>query len=143
MNRMQKMAWFLLVTASASLFSSLLAFAVLYFKYGLPKAYAGFALMSLMGVIGFSPLFFRKDKTKVVFDERDQLIQRNAAMLGFTAAFLTCGVSCMFPFFVLGSNASISVKWLPNIWLATFMAQFIAYSVAILVQYGREGKHER
>ena len=142
MNRMQKMAWFLLITASASLLCSLLAFAVLYFKFGLPKAYAGFACMGLMGVSGFSPLFFRKDKTKVVFDERDQLIQRNAALLGFAAAFLVCGASCMIPIFVFGPHASISVKWLPNIWMATGMTQVIAYSMAILIQYGRGKKNE-
>jgi hypothetical protein len=140
MNRMQKMAWFLLITFSAALFCSLLAFVILYFKFGVPKAYASFGFLGLAGFSGFSPLFFRKDKAKVTFDERDHLILRKAALLGFCTSFLATGLCCMIPFFVFGPHASISVIWLPQIWMIAFMTHYIAYSVTILIQYGREGK---
>jgi hypothetical protein len=85
-------------------------------------------------------LFIPKDKGKVVRDERDLMIKKDAAHSGFIGTFLfTCAV-CMTTFFVLGPRASISVKWLPMIWMGTSLAQAFFYSLTIIVDYGRGDK---
>ena len=140
MNRWQKIAWSFVITISAGFVLSCIAVAILYVKVGMPRAVAGFAFMGIVGLAGFSPLIFRKDKGRVTFDERDALIKKNAAHAGFAGAFLFTCFACMIPFFILGPKASISVSWLPHIWGGTFLTQFLFYSVAILVEYGRGGK---
>ncbi|MHC4205042.1 MAG: hypothetical protein ACYSTT_10360, partial [Planctomycetota bacterium] len=88
-------------------------------------------------------LFIPKDKAKVTRDERDVMIRKNAAHAGFIGAFLFTCFACMIPFFVLGPDAAISVKWLPHIWIGTSVAQFFFYSLTIIVDYGRAGKGEK
>jgi hypothetical protein len=113
----------------------------MYKKVGMPKAMFGFSLIGLGGIGGFAPLFFRKRKDDIA-DERDLMIRKNAAHAGFAAAFLIAGAVCTIPFLVLGPEATISVKWLPQMWMIIFMAQFFFYSVSILIQYGRGGKEK-
>jgi hypothetical protein len=108
----------------------------------MPRALGGLGFMGIAGLGGLSILIFRKDKGKVTFDERDRIIKERAALLGFTASFLFVGLACMIPFLILGSEASISVIWLPQIWGGTFLTSFFVHSVAILVQYGWGGKNE-
>jgi len=140
MNRMQKIAWSFVISTALGFVCSVIAVAILYFKVGFPRASAGLAFLAIAGLGGLSPLIFREDKGKVTFDERDAFIKKNAALAGFAGAFLFTCFACMIPFFVLGTKASISVRWLPQIWIGTFVTQFFFYSVAILVGYGRGGK---
>ena len=140
MNRAQKIAWFLIITISAAVIVSGIAIAILYVKHGMPEALGGLGFMGIAGLGGLSTLIFRKDKGKVTFDERDRIIKERAALTGFTASFLFAGLACMIPFIVLGPKTSISVIWLPQIWVGTFLTSFFVHSVAILIQYCRSGK---
>ena len=78
MNRMQKIAWFTLIVVSLALGLSVIAFSIGYFIFGLPaiRAVAGFGFIGILGLTGLTPVLFRKDKSKVQFDERDTAIQR-------------------------------------------------------------------
>ncbi len=136
MNRVQKMAWWIAIWISISVVAGCTAFGVLYFTVGLPKAFAGFGFLGIAGFGGLGPSVFGKDKGKVQCDERDKAINRRAAVAGFGAAFLITGLACMAPFFLLGSKATISIVWLPNIFMAAGLTSFFVHSVAILVQYG-------
>ena len=89
MNRTQKMAWFLVIAIGTGLVLSALAIGVLYWIVGMPRAWAGIGCMGIAGIGGLAPLFFRRDKGKVTFDERDLLIKRRAALAGF----VPCAVS--------------------------------------------------
>jgi len=140
MNRAQKIAWSFVVTTLFALIVSGITVVVLYVKIGMPRALLGFSFMCLAGLGGFSPLIFKKDKGKIIFDERDRQIKERAALAGFAASFLFVGLACMIPFFVLGPKASISITWLPNIWIGTFISHFFVHSVAILIQYGWRDK---
>ena len=142
MNRVQKIAWSLVITTSAGLIASAIAVTVLYFKIGMPKALAGFAFIGIAGLGAFSLLIFGKDKGKVTFDERDKLSKRRAALAGFAASYLFVGLACMIPGSVLGPKASISVRLLPMIFVGAGISHFFVYSIAILVQYGRRDKNE-
>ncbi|MGB2809644.1 MAG: hypothetical protein WBC22_18020 [Sedimentisphaerales bacterium] len=143
MNRVQKIAWSFVVTISVAFLLSCIAIAILYFKVGMPKALAGIGFMGIAGLGGFSPLIFRKDKGRVTFDERDKLIKKRAALAGFGTSYLFVGLACMIPFSILGPKATISVTWLPNIFMGTGLSLFFVTSVAILVQYGRGSKGEK
>jgi predicted membrane channel-forming protein YqfA (hemolysin III family) len=141
MNRAQKIAWSLVIAISLGFVVSCIAVAILYAKVGMPKALLGFGSMGIAGLGAFSPLIFKKDKGKVTFDERDRLIKRNAALAGFGASYLFMGAACMIPFYVLGPNGVISVRWLPYIFVGAAISSFFVHSVTILAQYGRRNKN--
>jgi len=143
MNRAQKIAWAFVVSTSAALVISLVAVAVAYHYVGMPKALLGFCFMGLFGLGGLAPLLVKKDRAPVTADERDLLFHRRAAIAGFATAYLVFGAACMIPFFVLGSDATISVAWLPTIFMAAGISHFFIYSVAILCQYGWTSKGEQ
>jgi len=143
MNRAQKMAWLLVITISVAVLLAGGAVGILYVKVGMPKALAGLGFLGIAGFGGLGPLIFKKDKGKVEFDERDKLINRRAALAGFGSAYMVVGLACMIPFFVLGPDRSISVNWLPMIFMGTGITHFFVHSVAILVQYGWGRKGEK
>jgi hypothetical protein len=143
MNRIQKISWFFVINISLAFVVSLAAVGLMYLKYGTSKALVGFCFMGLAGISGLSPLFFKEDKGAVVRDERDKLIHIRSAWSGFACSYLVMGLGCMVPFSILGPKATISIGWLPNIFMAGGITMFFAYSVAILVQYGKGGQsHE-
>lgn len=143
MNREQKTAWICVICMSL-IFVIALAVLLLHFLTGYPKVLYAVAIPwfgpPLSGLIC---LFIPKDKGKIIRDERDLMIKKNAAHAGFIGAFLFTCFACMIPFFVLGPAAAISVKWLPHIWIGTFVAQFFFYSLTIIVDYGRAGNGEK
>jgi hypothetical protein len=144
MNRIQKTAWWMAIWISAGVILAAIAIAILFFIIGLPWsiARAGLGFLGIAGLGGLAPLIFRKDQGKVTCDERDRLINHRAAIAAFSTAYLVTGLACMLPFFVLGPNATISVCWLPSIFMAAGLTVFFVHSVAIIVQYGREVKGE-
>jgi hypothetical protein len=139
MNRAYKLARFTVIVISTSCMLSGGAFLILYFTLGLPKASAGLAFMSLIFLLGFTPLMYRKDQGKVVCDERDIEINGKAVAAGFVTAYLVMGLACMLSFFVLGPKGTLSVQWLPMIFMGAGISHYLAYSIAILEQYGRGG----
>lgn len=138
MNRMQKMAWMMVVCTLLGLLCSVVAVGYLYGRVGMPKALSGLAFMGLAGLGGFAPLIFWRGKEKVEFDERDRAIGRRASWAGFGTAYLFVGLACMVPFGVMEANAAISVRWLPMIFGGAGISHFFAGSVALLILYGRE-----
>ncbi len=136
MNREQKVALSSVVTILAAVVVSTVAIIILYRRVGMPEALRGLAFMGIAGLGGFSPLIFKKDKGQVTFDERDKLIQKRAAVAGFALAYLFVGLACMIPFLVLGPKATISVKWLPQIFIGACITHFFFYSLTILCEYG-------
>ena len=141
MNRMQKIAWWILIWASAGVVLAAIAVAVMSLVMGLPWSIArvGFGFIGIGGFGGLAFLIFKKDKGKITCDERDRLINTRATMFAFASAYLVTGLSCMLPFFILGPAATIPVIWLPSIFIAAGLTTFFVHSVAILVQYGWRG----
>lgn len=140
MNRMQKIACLFVVTIALAVIFSVAATMFLYVMIGMPGAQAGFAFLGIAGLGGLGPLVFKKDEGAITCDERDQVINRRAALAAFATAYLFVGLVCMLPFFVLGPNGSISVIWLPMIFMGAALVTFFIHSMAILIQYGRGGK---
>jgi len=143
MNRVQKIAWLFVTTISLAVLLSAGAVGILSAKFGLHNAMAGLAFLGIAGIGGFGPLIFKKDKGPVICDERDRIIHRKAALAGFGAAYLIVGLACMLPFFILGPKSSISVIWLPMIFMGAGLSSFFMHSVAILIQYGRGARGDK
>jgi hypothetical protein len=144
MNRIQEMAWWMAIWISAGLILAAITIAILFLVIGLPWsiARAGLAFIGIAGLGGLAPLIFKKDKGKVTCDERDRLINNRAAVAAFASAYLVTGLACMLPFFILGIEATVSVTWLPSIFMAAGLTAFFVHSVAILVQYGWRNRKE-
>ena len=140
MNRTQKVSWAFIVTISGSIVASIIAFVIFYARIGLPGAWKGFAFMGLSGLGALSMLIFRKDPGPVKSDERDKAIHKHAALAGFAMSYLFVGLACMIPFYMLGPDATISVRHLPNIFIGAMVTHFFFYSVTCLLGYGKESK---
>ncbi len=140
MNRLQKIAWSLVITISVGFILSCIAVAILYVKVGMPKAVAGLGFMGVAGLGGFSPLIFGKDKSKVVFDERDRLIKRRASLAGFGTFFIFSYGGMLLMSLLVGWNGLISVHSVGTILGVSAIAMWAAWAVAILIQYGWRDK---
>ncbi|MCK5226226.1 MAG: hypothetical protein KAQ89_05870 [Planctomycetes bacterium] len=136
MKRIQKIAMFMFAALTFALIVSAVAVAIIYTKYGFPKALAGLGFMGIAGIGGLAQLFFKKDPEKVEYDERDQYIQSRAALAGFATAYLVVGIATIGPFIILGPNEPITTNWLPLIFVAAGITHFYVWSIAILAQYG-------
>ncbi len=145
MNKAQKIAWFTLIVLAIAVGLSLAAFCVGYFVLGVParRAAAGFGFMGIAGLLGLIPILFRKDKTKVQCDERDMMIQRNAAFAAYATFWVLFVAAAMIPWFVTGPNGTITVSYLPWMVLGGFFVVELVQAIATLEQYGRTDKGEQ
>ena len=143
MKRIQKIAWFLVITTSLGFVLSCIAVAILYVKFGMPKAIAGLGFMGIAGLGGFSPLIFKKDKGKVTFDERDKQIKRRASLAGFGTFFIFSYGGMILMSLLIGWNGLISVHSVGTIFGVSAIAMWAAWAVAILIQYGWRDKGEK
>ena len=138
MNKQQKIAWYNIIVIAVVSVITAAAIAILYSKYGFPKALAGLGLLGFMGLLGLTSLLFRQKKGKMNFDERDTLIHYRSSVIAYAAFFPVFTVACMVPWFVFGSKTSVSLSILP-IMLGFFgIFLVLVQSIAILILYGRE-----
>ena len=143
MNRWQKIAWFTLIVFGVALCVSLLAVAVAYFGFGLPieRAAGGFGFMGLMGLVGLSEVIFKKEKGKVEIDERDHLIRKKAMVGAYSIFWFLFVLAAMAPFFVLGPDGEVSVKYLAGMVFGGMFVVMLVQAIVTLEQYGwRKGK---
>ena len=140
MNRWQKIAWFNVIVIAVVSAITAATIAVLYFKYGFPKALAGLGLLGFMGFLGLSPFLFRQKKDKVEFDERDMLIHYRSIVAAYSIFFPVFTAACMIPWFIFGSKTSVSLVILP-IMLGFFgIFLVLVQSIAALIQYSWKEK---
>lgn len=138
MNRWQKIARFNLIVMTISLLLSGSAVLITATKIGFPRAYGGLGFLGICGIMGITPfLYKKKQKDKVDLDERDHIIQKKAALGGFTAFFLYSVVVCMTTWGIVGAQGSIPVKTLPLMLVSGFLVSEFVRSIAILILYSR------
>jgi len=139
MNRTQKSGWFGLTISTLLL----ILFITRLLAVGPASQLSNFLWFSpIFGLAVLVIIFFRKKhgQDKVNTDERDSYISRKALIAAFSSlAGLLIG-ACMIPPFIAGPTNSISVCLLPAFLYSLFVVFILAYSVAILVQYGWGGK---
>jgi hypothetical protein len=101
----------------------------------------------LFGLAGLQPLLYRKRGQKIVWDERDTLINQRAVIAAYAVFWL------VFTFLPMGTwavtfyyrgHSQISVHLLPGLVMLGFIVMVTARAVAIVVQYRRQnaGKEE-
>lgn len=145
MNRAQKIARFNLIVILTALILSITAIGIFYFAFGVPiqGALGGFGFIGICGLMGLSPLLYKKEPGKVSFDERDQLIHKRAIIVAYSLFWLAFTAACMIPWWILETGATIPVVILPTILLGGFLIVQLIQSVSILVQYGWSDKGEK
>ena len=145
MNRTQRTARFNLIVMSIARGLSALAVGVSYFVIGLPirRAVGGFGLLGICGLLGLSPILFKKKTGEVDFDERDLLIQRKALVGAYSIFWVLFVLAAMIPFFVLGSDGKVSVQYLAAMVFAGAVTVTLVQSIATLEMSGWRNKdHE-
>jgi hypothetical protein len=147
MNRFQKLAWFNLIVILIALILSAIAVSVLYFVVDLPirPALGGVGFMGITGLMGLSPVLYKKERGKVSFDERDELINYRAVLAAYSVFWLVFTAACMIPWSIIGPSGSISVNVLPIMLFGIGITLALVHCLVILVQYGRgikEKNHE-
>jgi len=145
MNRAQKIARYNLIIIVASLAIGSVAIGILAILRGMPKALGGLWFLGICGLIGLSPILFRKKRGEVSFDERDQLIHKRATLVAYSVFWVFFAAACMIPWWILETGARIRVVVLPVMFAAGFVIVNLVRSVAILVQYrwgAKEKNHE-
>ena len=145
MNRAQKIARFSLIVILIALTLSVIAVGVLYFVVGLPiqRALGGFGFIAICGLTGLSPLLYKKERGKVNFDERDFLIHKKASLAAYSIFWFLFVLASMIPFFVLGPNGMISVKYLPAMVFGGMITVILVQSIVTLEEYGWRNKGEK
>jgi len=140
MSPQQRAAWFKLIVALAVvvLYAALVPFV------GPKHALVAFAICGLWGL---EPFFFRKgpDGKRPILDERDHLISIRAQVAGLWIFWEFLLAACMIIWATLRyyyHRQTISVDLLPQLFLGSVVIFQIAYSLAILIQYGRSTPNE-
>jgi len=145
MNRAQKIECFNLLVTTLSTGSSLGTVILLAHLVGMPKAWAGMALMGLMGLIALGPFIFRDEKgqDRVAFDERDELIHKRASSAGFIATYAFFLAFCSVVLNSVGINGQVPGYMLLILLAGGFVVLMLAKTLALIIQYGRGGKGEK
>lgn len=82
---------------------------------------------------------FRKDKKKIIFDERDQLIHKRAVVASYVVLWIYFVAACVITWCIVGPNGTISVNVMPLTLIGGLVLFNCAQSLASLIQYRRGG----
>ena len=145
MNRLQKIAWFQLAVIAIAAVASVVNSGLYMQKYGYTflKAWwfgTGWPVILCVFLVVLAPIFFRKRKGQINFDERGLIIGRRAARIGFGASFFFFIAVCITISVVVGMNTAIPAYWLARIVLGGWIIAAVAHALTTLVCYGLGGK---
>jgi hypothetical protein len=136
MNRGKKIALYNLIVLIAGLTIAGAAVGILAIVYGMPKALAGLGFLGTAGLVGLSPILFRRRAGQLGFDERDLLIHARATLAAYSVFWVLFSVACMVPWLVLERGATIRVVVLPCMLAGGFIIFQLIQAIAILIQHG-------
>jgi len=97
-------------------------------------------VISLFIIVSVILLRIKQSRAEVDFDERDNVIKKNAVTVAFVSLWALLIAASFIPTLIVGDEGAIPVCFLPVIHFGVFLIVMLVYSVAILVQYGRKGK---
>jgi len=143
MNRAQKIALYNLIVLIASLTLTGAAVGILAIVLGMPRALGGLGFLGIGGLIGLSPILFRKKRGQLGLDERDWLIYNRASLVAYSVFWVFFTAACMIPWLVLEAGAKIRVVVLPCMLAGGFVIVQLIQSIAILIQYRWDAKGEK
>jgi hypothetical protein len=144
MNRTQKGAWFGLVVPCFPVVWYICVGTLthnLQLKLSIQLTFMPILVFLLLfPVVMFFVIGKKQSPAEVASDERDYMIRAKALLAGYISVLAMLVVLCTI--MVLASNDELMVPALSVIpfSLLIFLISIAVYSIAILVQYGREGK---
>jgi hypothetical protein len=138
MNREQKRARAIVISMSLAMILCIAA-AVMHHLGGSSAKALVVAAAVVQGLGVLVCLRVKPDKGRVVSDERDKQIEKNAYLAGFGAVYLFVIVASFAPIAIFGEKGSLPVTWCPALLIGAGFCQAYAMSVATLIQYGRGG----
>ena len=141
MNRWQKIAIYNLIIIGTSLILCSTAVLILWLKVGTSRAFGGLGFLGICGLMGLSPILFRKKDKPVDFDERDRLIGIRAGWVGFGASYMFYLIVCMVTWGIVGINGHVSAQVLPMMVVGGMIIMMLGQSIATLIGYGLGGKN--
>jgi hypothetical protein len=138
MNVQQKVAWFNIAVfvAALALYGALVPL------IGASRALGAYGVLGLWG-LGF--FFYRRPKSGVLMDERDQLVNARAQVAGLWIFWEFFVAACMITWAVLRyfyHSDIVSVEVLPLMVVGGMVIFVLSYSIAILFQYRTGRSHE-
>jgi hypothetical protein len=143
MGKTQKGAWY------GVLLSFLLAGIVV---FDFLDTRVGWPIKLLVGIIWggllLGPVYLierKKQSPGATMDERDEQIIKRALLASFASLAGLSGTAFVVAFLALGLNRTIAITMdeVSAVVYFVFVAYVLVLSLAVLVQYGREGKHEQ
>jgi len=144
MNRQQKVAWFqLAVVGTAAVMSVILmAFFTRKYAYGFSEAWwIGSAYPAPLLVLTIlAPVFIRKKKRQIDFDERDLMIDRRAMVIAFGTTYAFFIFVCFTTWVAAGFDKPIPAYWLIRIVLGGWVTSVVAHALTTIVCYVRGGE---
>jgi hypothetical protein len=147
MNKTQKNAWFSLAIFSLSIALAGYNFYCEFVVKKLPVSFLSRHWSVFAFLVIFIPamILLRKKQSpaEVDSDERDGLIRKKALVASYTSIWILFTISILILWLTIGLDGTIAVWLFPLIILEVFFIAMITYSIAILVQYGRESKGEK
>jgi hypothetical protein len=87
----------------------------------------------------FAPIFLRKKKGQIDFDERDLMIDRRAMVIAFGSTYAFFIAVCFTTWVVAGLDSLIPAYWLGRIVLGGWITAIVAHALTTLICYGRGG----
>ena len=146
-NRQQKIAWFQLAVVGLAAVMSviLMALFVKKYDYGFLEAWwigSGYAVPFVVLAI-IAPVFIRKKKWQIDFDERDLMIDRKAMRITFATSYAFFIAVCMTTWIAVGFDKPIPAYWLVRIVLGGGITSIVTNALATIVCYGWAGKGEK
>ena len=86
---------------------------------------------------------FHKDKKKITFDERDQLIHKKVVMVSYVVLWIYFVAACVITWCIVGPNGSISVNIMPLTLVGGLVLFNCVQGLASLILYQRGSKGEQ
>lgn len=110
MNMLERQAWWILGIGLVTMAAFLIATAVLIAATGHFNM-AAFGALGIYGLTGFVVFVGWKDRRsgKIVMDERDCRIEREATVAGYSIFWLFFVAAAMAPMFLFGSTGSVTL----------------------------------
>jgi hypothetical protein len=111
------------------------------------RARAAFGFFGLLGLLGLGPAFYHKrpDEARVILDERDKQIGEQSQVIAWRIVWLYWSLACLGPWAWVAIRSGLDavqvpfvpVEWLPWVLMSGFLVFMTAWSISILLNYGR------
>lgn len=98
------------------------------------------SFLVLAPIVMFFVIGKKQSPAEVATDERDYMIRSKALLTGYISTFVMLAASCTIMVFASNDEFMVPANSMIPLSLLIFLISIAVYSVAILVQYGRECK---